>query len=217
MAGYKGSVGEVVNSMYYDDESYNNKFQLYSLKKLFAAPYHAYVMLNSHTEVGFSGQFKDSSINGQNSWFSSALVLNTGLPTGKKSQMPSVDDVLTYPCQGITNTATSLYTETPSPFPNRDLGLNPVGQSIYVYVNPLNTLTVKNATVTGPTGSVALLPFMTKQNDPNNKIWTNKVIITPDVPLKGNTDYSVVINGTNNGIDFTKSFTFKTGNEFGMD
>jgi hypothetical protein len=196
LAGYTGpAAGEVVAGL-------NQANTLYSIKGLFAAPYHAFIILDGITEVGIGSQASTLNSGG-------SLVMNLGREFGEKEQMPSADDVLTYPCQGITDTKTALYSETPSPIPSRDLSINPIGQSIYV--KTLNALAVKTATVTGPTGSVALLPFMTSVNDPNKMLENNQVVIMPDSPLTVNTDYSVVITGSTNGKDFTKSFTFRTG------
>jgi uncharacterized protein YkwD len=196
LAGYNGpAAGEVVAGL-------NQANPLYSIKGLFAAPYHASNILGGVTEVGIGSQASTLNSGG-------SLVMNLGRELGEKEQKPSADTVLTYPCQGITDTQTFLSNEVPSPVPNRDIFVNFVGHPIYV--KTLTALTVKTATVTGPSGSVALLPFMTSLTDPNKILETNEVVILPDNRLAVNTDYSVVITGTTNGKDFTKSFTFRTG------
>ena len=39
----------------------------------------------------------------------------------------------------------------------------------------------------------------------------NSATVGADAPLQPNTQYEVVINGTNNGTPFTRQFTFTTG------
>jgi hypothetical protein len=183
---------------------------------LLAAPYHLEGLVGPHREVGISvrssgatGSGADFIVSGftPGAWLSTSAGSTLTLP----AQRQSSTDVLTYPCNGITGTAYQLNDETPNPVTPRNLATNPIGQPIFVQVLTGRVLVVTNVSVTGPAGAVALLPTMTQSNDPNFRLAPNQAFIMPNLPLQPNTSYSVVINGTNNGTPFTRSFTFSTG------
>lgn len=184
---------------------------------LLAAPYHLRSLMDLHREVGInitssgpSGSGADVIVSG-----SFAPAVRLAISLSSRSAFPvqrqSSTDVLTYPCSGITGTAYQLTGEDPNPVTPRNLATNPIGQPILVQVLLGRTLIITSATVTGPSGAVALLPTMTQTNDPNGRLSSNTAVIMPDLPLQPNTTYSVVINGTNNGVAFTRSFSFSTG------
>lgn len=141
----------------------------------------------------------------------SYIVVDMAASGNVPKQVQSPNDVLTYPCEGITGTNWQLQGEVPSPIPSRNLVVAPIGHPIFVQAIDGNTLTVTSASMTGPLGSVALLPTMTSVNDPNSHLLPNQAIILPNAPLTPNKSYAVKIVGTNNGVAFTKNFTFATG------
>ena len=186
------------------------------VRGLLSAPYHLRGLVGAHREVGLSlrssgalGSGADYIVSGfqPSLWLSISAGSTTALPPQRQSST----DVLTYPCQGVTGTAFRLFGESPNPVTPRDLATNPIGQPILVQLLEGRLLVVTSATVTGPSGPVALLPTMTQTNDPNGRLSSNTAVIMPDLPLQPNTSYSVVINGTNNGVAFTRSFSFSTG------
>ena len=216
-AGYTGqlSYGE---SLTYSE---NNTVKLGSGQKqmavLLSAPYHLRDLVDLHREVGINvtssgptGSGADVIVSGS---FSPAIRLAVSMSSRSAYpvQRQSSTDVLTYPCAGITGTAYRLVDESPNPVTPRNLATNPIGQPIFVQVLLGRTLVITSATVTGPSGSVALLPVLTAANDPNGRLTSNMAVIMPDLPLQPNASYSVVINGTNNGATFTRSFSFSTG------
>jgi hypothetical protein len=130
------------------------------------------------------------------------------------TMMPQVQDansVLTYPCQGTTGTGWQVLNETPNPVTPRNLATNPIGQPIFVQALSGQTLLIQSASVTGPLGSVALLPTLTAANDPNAHLSGNQAILMPNLPLAPNATYTVSIAGTRNGTAFVKSFSFSSG------
>jgi hypothetical protein len=80
------------------------------------------------------------------------------------------------------------------------------------------TLVITSALVTGPDGAaVTLRTPITSLNDPNitngvSYFNTNEAFISADAPLVALTSYQVTITGTNNGVAFSRSFSFTTGN-----
>ncbi len=184
---------------------------------LLSAPYHLRDLVDLHREVGINvtssgptGSGADVIVSGT---FAPAIRLAVSLSSRAAFpvQRQSSTDVLTYPCDGITNTAYRLTGEDPNPVTPRNLATNPIGQPIFIQVLLGRTLVITGATVTGPSGPLALLPVMTAANDPNGRLTSNMAVIMPDLPMLPNTSYSVVINGTNNGVAFTRSFSFSTG------
>jgi uncharacterized protein YkwD len=196
LSGYKMSSGSEVVAV--------NRMGASAVATLLAAPYHAAGLLSGAVDVGVGVKYRsDEKL--------ASFVANYGTPLGGKNQLQAADEVLTYPCQGVTETATALFGEDPHPIPSRVLTQNPIGQPIYVRLLQGRKLVITAVTVTGPTGSVALLPTMTKVNDPNQRLTENEAFIMPDREMAPNSSYSVMLTGTNNGVAFTKNFTFTTG------
>ena len=191
-------------------------FGAVGMTRLLSAPYHLEGLVGPHREVGISvrssgatGSGADYIVSGflPGAWLSSSSGSTSTLP----AQRQSSTDVLTYPCQGITGAAYQLRDETPNPVTPRNLLTNPIGHPIFIQLLLGRVLVVTSVSVTGPAGSVALLPTMTYANDPNFLLSPHQAIVMPNLPMTPNTTYSVVINGTNNGTPFTRSFTFSTG------
>ena len=215
-AGYSEQLSYDENLSYTSYESKIGYGQA-GMRRLLSAPYHLSGLVDLHREVGINvtssgptGSGADVIVSGS---FAPAVRLAVSLSSRSAFpvQRQSSTDVLTYPCAGITGTAYQLTGEDPNPVTPRNLATNPIGQPILVQVLLGRTLVITSATVTGPSGAVALLPVMTQANDPNGRLNSNTAVIMPDLPLQPNTSYSVVINGTNNGAAFTRSFSFSTG------
>jgi hypothetical protein len=196
----------------------------FGTKALLAAPYHLQEMMFAFREVGISVKTggptgSGADVTGDGLFYSYHVAMDSGMSktNGMLPQIQGATEVLTYPCEGVTNSAFELRNEAPNPVPGRDLSTNPVGQPIYVQSRDGIALVITSASVTGPSGSVALLPTLTKASDQVSNpagVWYgtgNQAIILPDSPLSPNSNYSVVINGTILGAPFTKRFTFKTG------
>jgi hypothetical protein len=183
-------------------------------RSLLAAPYHLKGLMWGELDIGISvksGSTSGADINAPSAAAISWLVSDMGAPSNSAGQAQGATDVLTYPCQGVTGTAWQLQGESPNPIPGRDLSTSPIGQPIFVQAFHGNTLTITSASLTGPSGSVALLPTMTASNDPNAQVYSNQAVIMPNGPLSPNTTYTVSISGTNNTTAFSKTFTFTTG------
>lgn len=63
----------------------------------------------------------------------------------------TVEGIFTYPCQGVSDTVTALYNESPDPFrnpnggqPTRDLRINPIGQPVYINMPSAASIKVSN-------------------------------------------------------------------------
>ena len=187
---------------------------VFSVRSLLSAPYHLADFTQSMRDVGISIMSSDQA--GSTAAYGPRSVEQFDLATTPAAgeQLPSSSDVLTYPCASSTGTFFEVVNESPNPVPGRDLLANPLGQPVYVFVRPGQTLTIASAkmNVGSATGAaVALRTPMTSSNDPNLDLTANQALIIPDVALTPSTSYFVSITGTNNGVNFTKSFSFTTG------
>lgn len=104
-------------------------------KSLLAAPYHlSSIMLPSSKVVGTAVvAYKpfDRDVRTNQGY---ALVSNAAATADTANA--SYDGILTYPCQGVTGTATALYNETPDPVKHmgRNLSTDPIGQPVYITI-----------------------------------------------------------------------------------
>ena len=212
-AGYalSGSwgTGEIIDELPRSDKT---GFGSAGINNLLGAPYHLLEAMSSVREMGVSvksGGPSGADITGASRV--SYIVVNMAYAGQVLPQLQNAKEVLTYPCQGITGTNWQLQGEFPSPVPSRNLGTSPIGQPIFVQVLEGNKLTIASASIVGPLGAVALLPTMTRANDPNTELGAHQALIMPNAPLKPNTSYSVSISGLNSGVAFSRNFSFQTG------
>ena len=150
----------------------------------------------------------------------SYFVADGGLKTGVELQLLGSDDVVTYPCNGVTGVNFQLRNETPNPVPGRNLSTNPIGTPILIKVRDGNALNVTNAAMINvATGApVVLRAPIGAANDPNRTggngfgyFKPSEAYVAPDAALMPGTTYQVTIVGTNNGAAFSRTFNFTTG------
>lgn len=188
----------------------------FGMRNLLNAPYHAAALVKGFRDGGVSVRNDTDS----SSTFGARLVLQVNLATKNTDGAQTVDNstVLTYPCEGTVGVNKQLTNETPNPVPGRNLATNPLGSSVQVLIREGNTLAITSATmISVATGaSVVLRTPITAANDPNatagvTYLQKNQGFISPDGPLDGNTKYQITVNGTNNGVAFSRTFSFTTG------
>ncbi|VWC47066.1 SCP-like extracellular [Burkholderia lata] len=117
----------------------------------------------------------------------------------------------TFPCDGVTGVPYRAAGETPVP-PN--VSSSGWGTPITVMGNLTDVIAIQTATVTGPSGAVAV-QILNSDTDPNKLIGKYQAVVYPTSPLTANTAYSVTITGTVNGTAFSRNFSFTTGNAVG--
>jgi uncharacterized protein YkwD len=189
-----------------------------ALKWLLNAPYHALDLMNNYQDVGMGYGLVSEVPYPSGSILNRAyLIANPGrVDYSSSEQNLAADTVRTYPCQGSTDIKRILTGEIPNPVSPRNLATNPIGSSIVIHVKNGNTLLITGASMTNvATGApIALLPALTKANDPNpGYLQSDSAIIMADKPLEAMTDYKVTISGTNNGVAFQRVFQFQTGKD----
>lgn len=182
------------------------------IRSLLSAPYHMSGLLGSSRDVGLSVRSNtESTPQGV-----SPVVfvhVNTAIKGTAGPQLIEPNDVATYPCAGSITINRQLTDEIPNPVPGRDLRASPIGSAVYISLREGNVLNIASATMveTVSNTAVVLRSPITKANDPNALYKVHEGYVAPDAPLKALTQYSVDIRGTNNGIAFTRQFSFTTG------
>jgi len=178
------------------------------VRDLFSAPYHALTAIGPYLEVGISVRSPlDLGLN--------LLIHVTQVNTANATTAPVIasDAVATYPCEGTTDVNYRLTGEIPNPVPGRNLLGTPLGHPIMVILRPGRTLTITSATLMKVSNStfITLRTPVTSVNDPHNIFFVNEGYVIPNAALEPSTNYEASINGTNNGVSFTRTFRFMTG------
>ncbi|GAB2635087.1 MULTISPECIES: CAP domain-containing protein [Psychrobacter] len=205
-------------------------------KSLLAAPYHLRsLMLPTSSAVG-SGMvlYKPDA---KNPALNQGYVLVSHASATQATKDTTVSGVFTYPCQGVTDTVTALYSESPNPVKGtgRDLRTDPIGQPVYVSMPSANKIKVSNIkfrdTQRNTNIPIQLIDF---DNDPyvntNYALPANEAFILPltdalkscevnraanqsqQCGLYGNTKYQVSFDILIDDKNLeSKSFTFTTG------
>lgn len=180
-----------------------------SVRGLLSSPYHLRAMVDSYRELGMSIG---------NVSFGAIFVSDFGYKVVDGPQLTGSDDVNTYPCNGSTGVFSELRGESPNPVPGRDLSVKPIGTPVLVRVRDGNTLAVTGTSmIQVSNGSpIVLRPTVTAANDPNQTsgvsyFRSNEAYFAPDAALTPYTQYQVTVTGMNNGVNFTRAFTFTTG------
>ncbi len=180
-----------------------------AVRILLSAPYHLAALMRSYRDIGIGMQDTTSA---EFPVFNADL----GYQTVAAPQLLSSTDVSTYPCAGTTDVKPALFGESPNPVPGRDLATNPIGSPIYVAVRDGNSLAITSAAMIKLSNgaSVPLRAAVTAANDPHKMLASHQGFVAPDVALDPNSQYQVTVTGTNNGVAFSRTFPFNTGNTF---
>ncbi|MDM0029121.1 CAP domain-containing protein [Variovorax saccharolyticus] len=188
-------------------------FGAQGIRTLLSAPYHLLGLVAGYRDVGLSVMSSDAA--GTTKKLSRVMLqVNLGYTATQGGELPhAAGTVLSYPCEGTTDTSVGFTNETPNPIPSRDLVSSPLGQAIYLVGDADKNLVISSSLVqeTGTGNTVSLVAPFVKANDPNSILKSNEAFILPDALLKPSTQYKVTIVGTNDGTSFTKAFSFKTG------
>jgi hypothetical protein len=113
---------------------------------------------------------------------------------------------LTFPCQGTTGVYYQSVAESPMP-PN--VSSSGWGTPISVIGSPTDTIVLTSGTMT-TNGVVTQLQLLDSANDPNKELPAYAASAYPASPLAASTTYAVAITGTDNGVTFSRNFTFTT-------
>lgn len=180
---------------------------------LLSAPYHAMALLDGYRDVGVAVV---SDLDAGSTAVTGAYVsvqFNLASKVAAGFQQLAGDAVATYPCEGTPDVPYALVGESPNPVPGRDLSAQPVGHPLIIKVRDGQVLAVQSVQLVNAAtqASVALRPVVTQANDANKQIVTPSVaFVLPESPLAPSTTYRATVSGTNNGVPFSRSFSFTT-------
>jgi len=118
---------------------------------------------------------------------------------------------LTFPCQGTTGVAYTSAGEIPTP-PGVSGNF---GTPVAVAGNPTDTIVMQTGTMTDSSGHVIALQVLDSAKDPNKLLAAWQGVAYPTTPLSPNSQYTVSLTGTINGVAFSRTFSFMTGNVVG--
>ena len=193
-------------------------FGLLGARNLLAAPYHLMGLMQGNREIGLSVKSGGPIGSAADIRFDAALtrlwfVADMAASRSLLPQAQAATEVLTYPCQDVSDTAWQLTNESPNPIPGRDLAARPIGQPVLVQVLAGQALTISSAVMlrTADRSPVPIAVILGAGNDANLELSGNQALIIPDLPLSPGTQYSVTLRGSNNGSTFLKTFNFSTG------
>ncbi|MDB5891042.1 MAG: Allergen V5/Tpx family protein [Polaromonas sp.] len=214
-AGYANAAGVTDEIVAFSGSAAKTGLGAEGVRGLLSAPYHLRGLMAGHRDVGVSVR---SSADLGTATPSVYLQINAAHTSAAGAQTVAVNSVNTYPCQGSTGIKRLLSNETPNPIPNRDLAVNPLGPVVYVGLREGNTLVINSsAMVELATGRpVALRPPIGAANDPHAPCQEgcfkrHEAYIAADAPVAADAAFQMVITGTNNGVAFSRTFTFTTG------
>lgn len=214
-AGYAGA-GEVADeTVRYSGASSKEGLGSRGVRDLLSAPYHLRGLMGGYRDVGVSVR------SGADIGIGSRLVylqINAAHTIAAGPRLLPQGQLATYPCEGTTGVNRQLRNETPSPVPGRNLAVEPLGGVVYFAVREGSEVVINTSSMTEvDTGrNVALREPVTALNDPHGGcrrgcFLPHEGYVAADAPLAANTRYRVELSGSNNGIAFTRTFTFMTG------
>lgn len=222
-SGYLGVGTEQVQDEFTYTTSNNKAGEgVQAIAGLLNAPYHAAGLLAGFRDVGIAVRNAvDAGAADAQTIGRRATVLNPAFKpdVGSQQQAYADTDVFTYPCEGTTGVVRSLNNEMPNPIPGRDLSVEPLGTTIHIAIKEGRQLVINSAFVTPIAGGqpVAMATPITSANDPyapcvSGCFKSHQGYVATNAPLAANTTYQVNLTGTNNGVAFSRSFSFTTGN-----
>lgn len=214
-AGYTDAGGVTDEMVRFTGSTLKSGLGTRGVRNLLSAPYHLRGLMDGYRDVGIA--MRSSQDVGTTTKLT-YLQMNAAYKASAGPQLLAANAVNTYPCDGTTGVNRQLRNETPNPVPGRDLAVNPLGSIILVAVREGNTLLIDTAVMTEvQTGrNVTLRPPITAANDPYRNCQEgcyqpHQAYLAADVPLLASAAYGVAVTGSNNGVPFSRVFTFRTG------
>ena len=234
-----GATENIAQSIYYNSAGnlFSSDVMARSMaKSLLAAPYHLRSLMLPSSSVTGTGMLTYTPYNKDVTNNQGHILVNHAAGT-QATKNKTVEGVFTYPCEGVTDTVTALYNETPDPVKHkgRDLQAEPIGQPVYINVPSARTISIsnvkfydikrnidvpvelldyrqdpyKNTVNELPANEAFILPITDNLNSCNGNIINRR---SKNCGLHGNSEYRVSFDVlVDNSAVERESFTFKTG------
>lgn len=113
---------------------------------LLAAPYHMQSLMEPSRDLIGTSFNTYTPVQNNHTKPKKGYSLVSAVSSTKSGSKKSINGLFTYPCEGVTETFTALYNESPSPVAGtgRDLRIDPIGQPIYINIPSANVIKVSN-------------------------------------------------------------------------
>ncbi|MDR5806308.1 CAP domain-containing protein [Caballeronia sp. LZ001] len=196
-SGFVGVSGGIYTSQSWSETEYGQQ----SIYSLVSGVYHIDVAVAPTNSIGI-GKAATTYNGYPNVWYSMTLA---------KYQPVTTNGPLTFPCQGTTGVAYSASGEMPTPPATSGNWGTPVA----VAGNPTDTVVMQTGTMTDSLSHVIALQVLDAAKDPNKILPPWMGVAYPATPLSPNSQYTVSLVGTINGVAFSRTFNFVTGNIVG--
>lgn len=185
------------------------------LKMLLSSVYHLEGAMADYNEVGVGYSVSGNEVgvpNETNFW--SSLVINSGDSMGTDAPVYKGSDIRTFPCNSVTGVSPVFLKENPTPYPDRDFTVNPMGTPIFITAPNQQKLSITEAVIKDKqSGAVLQSHILSSDSDPNNRLKQWQGFVIPDKMLQSNTEYSVNIKFIAGSKVGEKTITFKTGGQ----
>ncbi|MES2743078.1 MAG: CAP domain-containing protein [Pseudomonadota bacterium] len=168
-------------------------------EELITAIYHRFVIFEPIFKEAGSGAATTTS---NSTYFTTDFAANNGFGPGI-----GADKIAIYPFAGQTAVPVNFFSdrESPDPVPNQ----NEVGYPISIHANIDSFINVQAFTVRAR-GTASNLEVRSLTHAADFETPESAAAIVPLAKLKANTTYDVTFNGTANGVDVSRSWSFTT-------
>lgn len=177
------------------------------VRAMLATVYHLVGMLDGNRDVGVAVTLADAAPQG---FRQAILAWETGTPSGSRPTEPA--GLLTYPCAGSSGLQPFMYGESPDPFAGLGFVAGPgVGHPLYLRA-PAGTqlrLAVAQLTHVG-TGRPVAVQLYHASDDAQRQLGGHQAFVIPREALEQGASYRVQLQGSIDGVPFTRDFSFGT-------
>jgi hypothetical protein len=202
-AGYSPADKTFVDEEFDVQVSGSVAYGLLATERLMVAPYHLVGLLRPNRDVGVAYLATARALTGQ----SLQALLFKGSTSGFAQDVTGVQ---TYPCDGSSVPTSFVGNEVPDPFPGRNYAANPMGAPIAIMAPTGKVLKVTSSSLNKSGVAQALaLNTLSSTTSPSN-LKANEIVLVPDTKLDANSNYTLVLTGTLDGVAWNKTINFST-------
>ena len=177
------------------------------VRAMLATVYHLAGMLDGNTDVGVAVALADAA---PSPYRQSILAWETGTPPGRQPLEPAA--LLTYPCSGSAGLQPYMYGESPEPFTGLGFTAGPgTGHPIYLRAPAGQRIRLTAATLTSGNGRAVPVLLYHASDDPQHLLAGHQAFVIPREALDPGSRYQAQVQGTVDGVPFSRDFVFTTG------
>jgi VCBS repeat-containing protein len=194
------------------------KSAINNLRILYGTVYHLAGAMRFSTDMGIGIARFSQDAKGTSNAKMLVIDLTVPEPMSPLGQQIASDALVTFPCQGISGVNPIFSGEDPDPFPDLDWENTPYGHPIYLMGATGSTLSLTSGSITLRGGASVPVTVLTKDNDPQLRLFGNQIFLVPTQRLADNSTYDVQLTGTHSGMvnvknptgTFSRAFSFTT-------